>query len=128
MKLLRLPEHPGSSVDIADQLAATPEGERRVERVRRRGQAADFRRRSRRTQATIRLADTFAKLGSGSLFTATLLLLVNGQVNGPVVLTATSALLVFVTSTISLVAADRRVAEFDHAADVIEAALKETER
>jgi hypothetical protein len=48
----------------------------------------------------VRLADAFAKLGGGSLLTATLLLLVNGQVNAPVLAAAVTALLIFVGSTI----------------------------
>ena len=79
-------------------------------------------------QAEIRLADTFAKLGGGSLLTASLLLLVNGQVTGPVIGTALLALLVFIGSTMYLVRLDQIVAEHEHAVDVIEAALKETER
>ncbi|WP_331043637.1 hypothetical protein [Sphingomonas sp.] len=87
-----------------------------------------MRHRMRGAQAEIRFADTFAKLGGGSLLTASLLLLVNGQVTGPVIGTALLALLVFIGSTMYLVRLDRVVAEYEHAVDVIEAALKETER
>ncbi len=128
MRLLRLPELPDSAVEIAAELAALAEPERRSARVRQRQEAANLRRRMKRAQAAIRLADTFAKLGGGSLLTASLLLLVNGQVTRPVIGTALLALLVFLASTIYLMLLDRIVAEYEHAVDVIEAALKETER
>lgn len=128
MRLPRKPDHPGSAVEIAADLAGAPDAERRSARVRRREQVANLRRNARQAQAIVRLVDAFAKLGGGSLLTATLLLMVNGQVTLPVVVTAMSALLAFIGSTISLIYLDQHVAEFDHAADVIEAALKETER
>ncbi len=128
MRLLRGPDHPGSAAEVAGHLAAAADTERAAVRLRRRDEAADFRRLSRRTQAIVRLADSGAKLGGGSLLTATLLLLLNGQVNWPVAVIAVSALLVFVVSTMFLVYLDRQIAEFDHSVDVIEAALKETER
>lgn len=120
-----------SSVTVAalvNDLMIVEDADRRTARAQRRDEIADLRLKSRRTQGVIRLADAFAKIGGGSLLTATLLLLVNGQVTIPVVATALSALLVFVGSTISLVILDRQIAGLDHVAEIIEAALKETER
>lgn len=124
----RRPERPGSAQDIVDELSAASEPTMRAARIRRRQDIADLRLSARHTQGIVRLADAFAKLSGGSLLTATVLLIVNGQVSWPIIGTAFVTLLVFMTSTISLIRLDRELAEYDHAVDVIEAALKETER
>ena len=129
MNRLQFPERPGSAQEIADEfLAAASEPTRRVARIRRRQNAADLRLSARRTQGMVRLADAFAKLSGGSLLTATVLLIVNGQVSWPIIGTALVTLLVFLASIMFLIRLDRETADFDHAVDVIEAALKETER
>ena len=124
----RHPQRPGSAQDIVDELSAVSEPIRRAARIRRRQDIADLRLSARQTQGVVRLADAFAKLSGGSLLTATVLLIVNGQVSWPIIGTAFVTLLVFLTSTISLIRLDRELADYDHAVDVIEAALKETER
>ena len=128
MDRLQYPERPGSVQDIADEFLATSEPARITARIRRRQNIADLRLSSRRTQGKVRLADAFAKLSGGSLLTATVLLIVNGQVSWPIISTALVTLLVFLASTMFLIRLDRAMADFDHAIDVIEAALKETER
>ena len=112
-------------VEIAAELAILLEPERRVARVRLREDVAGFRLKARQLQGSIRLADALAKLSGGSLLTATLLLIVNGQMRWPVLITAVTALLVFASSTILLVLLDRKVAVLEHAVDLVEAALKE---
>lgn len=112
-------------VEIATELAILLKPERRIARVRLREDVAGFRLKARQLQGSIRLADALAKLSGGSLLTATLLLIVNGQMRWPVLITAVTALLVFASSTILLVLLDRKVAVLEHAVDLVEAALKE---
>lgn len=122
------PERAGSAVEIAALLLALPDDERREARIRRRAQATDARLRVRELQGKVRVADSFAKLGGGSLLTASLLLMINGQVSWPIAVTAMLALLVFVASTMFVYRLDRAIARLENDIDVIDAALKETER
>lgn len=126
----RAPASTGASraLAIVAELTASLDADRPTARVSRREEIADLRLKGRRTQGVIRLADALAKLGGGSLLSATLVLIINGRIAAPVVVTALLALFLFMASTIMLVALDRRVADLEHTVDMIEAALKETER
>jgi hypothetical protein len=60
--------------------------------------------------------------------TATLLLIVGGQANDTILLTAALALLLFVAGTILSAYCDLQAADREFQAEWLEAALKETER
>lgn len=115
-----------SAAQIVAELAMVGDAAaRRAERTRYREDALAFRLKTRQAQGLMRSADTLAKLSGGSLLTATVLLIVNGHAAWPIVMTAILALLFFSAATICLMWLDQRVARFDHAADLIEAALEE---
>lgn len=79
-------------------------------------------------QGVGKLADAMAKFGGGSLLTATLLLVINGNVAPLTILVVVFALLLFAISTISWVFLEQRAAQIEAAADRLDAVLKETER
>jgi hypothetical protein len=106
---------------------ADPE-DRRAARVSIKEEALLFRKQARRFQTGNKLADSIAKFGGGSLLTATLLLIVGGQANDTILLTAALALLLFVAGTILSSYCDLQAADREFQAEWLEAALKETER
>ena len=85
------------------------------------------RRQARRFQTWARLADAVAKVGGGSLLTATLLLIIGGQAGLPILITALLALLLFAAGTILWTYCDLQAAQRDFDAEWLEAALKEAE-
>ena len=91
-------------------------------------QALFLRRSARRLQTRARLADAVAKLGGGSLLTATVLLIIGGQAAPSILMTAGLALLLLVAGTILWTYSDLQAAYRDLDADRLEAALKEAER
>ena len=102
--------------------------ERRAARVAMIEQALFLRRSARGLQTRARLADAVAKLGGGSLLTATVLLIIGGQAAPSILMTAGLALLLLVAGTILWTYSDLQAAYRDLDADRLEAALKEAER
>ena len=102
--------------------------ERRAARAGFKENAWLFRSRGRRYQTGVKLADAVAKIGGGSLLTATLLLIVGGQTGGAIVFTAGLTLLLFIAGTVFWAYCDLKAAYWDYQAEWLEAVLMETER
>ena len=102
--------------------------ERRAARAELIEQVLFLRGSARRLQTRARLADAVAKLGGGSLLTATVLLIIGGQAAPSILMTAGLALLLLVAGTILWTYSDLQAAYRDLDADRLEAALKEAER
>ena len=118
-----------SAVQIAATLSAIADpAARRDARIAYREEVVKLRFRARQFKGIASMADTFAKFGGGSLLTGTLLLMFTGKTATPVIFTFAFALLIFLMSTIFWFVMDQRTAAFDHAADRLDAVLKETER
>jgi hypothetical protein len=114
---------------VAAELAKVSDpDDRRAARASIKEEALLFRKQARRFQTGNKLADAIAKFGGGSLLTATLLLIVGGQANDTILLTAALALLLFVAGTILSAYCDLQAADREFQAEWLEAALKETER
>lgn len=113
---------------IADDVLAATGAERTFRRSTCRNRIVRFRHEVRQVQASVRLADAFAKLGGGSLLAATVLLVANGQAASSVVVTACVALLLFGAATIILIRVDRPIADLDLSSEIDDSALRETER
>ncbi|HEX8482557.1 MAG TPA: hypothetical protein VF650_11700 [Allosphingosinicella sp.] len=114
---------------VAAELAKVSDpDDRRAARASIKEEALLFRRQARRFQTGSKLADAIAKFGGGSLLTATLLLIVGGQANDTILITAALALLLFVAGTIFWAYCDLQSSQREFEAEWLEAALKETER
>ena len=113
---------------IANLADIVDPGERRAARAAMIEQALFLRRSARGLQTRARLADAVAKLGGGSLLTATVLLIIGGQAAPSILMTAGLALLLLVAGTILWTYSDLQAAYRDLDADRLEAALKEAER
>ena len=113
---------------IANLADIVDPGERRAARAELIEQVLFLRGSARRLQTRARLADAVAKLGGGSLLTATVLLIIGGQAAPSILMTAGLALLLLVAGTILWTYSDLQAAYRDLDADRLEAALKEAER
>ena len=113
---------------IANLADIVDPGERRTARAELIEQVLFLRASARRLQTRARLADAVAKLGGGSLLTATVLLIIGGQAAPSILMTAGLALLLLVAGTILWTYSDLQAAYRDLDADRLEAALKEAER
>ena len=112
---------------IVAALSKVGPDERQTARAAIKEEALLFRRQGRRFQTWARLADAVAKVGGGSLLTATVLLIIGGQAGWPILITASLALLLFVAGTIFWTYCDLQAAQRDFDAEWLEAALKEAE-
>lgn len=112
---------------IVADISKADRAERSVARAAIIEDALLSRRQARRLQTWARLADAVAKVGGGSLLTATLLLIFGGQAGWPILITAFLALLLFVAGTILWTYCDLRAAQREFDAEWLEAAIKEAE-
>jgi hypothetical protein len=97
-----------------------------IERLRLRTEIIAIRTAAKQRQLGAKLAEALAKLGGGSLLTATLLLFIQGQAGRAALVTAGLTLLLFVGGITFSALFERWSAKRDAEADGLQAVLNET--